>query len=47
MSAPNYLFFCSQSVLLGQSNRDDWQVEGEYDPTWPNDYEKVVIGEKI
>lgn len=25
------------------TNRDDWQVEGEYDPTWPNDYEKVVI----
>jgi hypothetical protein len=29
------------------SNRDDWQVEGEYDPMWPNDYEKVVIGKKL
>lgn len=32
--------------LVGKSlpsNRDDWQVEGEYDPMWPNDYEKVVI----
>lgn len=32
-----------KSSLLGQTNRDDWQVEDEYDPTWPNDYEKVVI----
>lgn len=25
------------------SSRDlDWNVEGEYDPMWPNDYEKVV-----
>jgi hypothetical protein len=25
----------------------EWNFEGEYDPMWPNDYEKVVKGEKI
>ncbi|KAK3908688.1 Splicing factor 45 [Frankliniella fusca] len=33
----------SKPTPMGLSNRDDWQVEGEYDPMWPNDYEKVVI----
>jgi hypothetical protein len=25
----------------------EWNFEGEYDPMWPNDYEKVVKGERI
>ncbi|XP_067002298.1 splicing factor 45 [Anabrus simplex] len=30
-------------ALQSQMPRDsDWNVEGEYDPMWPNDYEKVV-----
>ncbi|GLH04759.1 Splicing factor, putative [Gryllus bimaculatus] len=31
------------SLLTNVPPRDsDWNVEGEYDPMWPNDYEKVV-----
>lgn len=33
----------NKPIVVGQINRDDWQVDGEYDPLWPNDYEKVVI----
>lgn len=25
----------------------EWNFEGEYDPMWPNDYEKVVKGETV
>lgn len=42
------LNFCqeSKSYLLHQtlqSGKDfDWNIVNEYDPMWPNDYEKVV-----
>lgn len=32
----------SNVSALGMGNEFDWNVVNEYDPVWPNEYEKVV-----
>lgn len=38
----NYGNYNSGKDARGMSRDSEWNFEGEYDPTWPNDYEKVV-----
>lgn len=48
-----YLFYLLQQEFARQgsgnspymgSNDPEWKFMNEYDPIWPNDYEKVVKG---
>lgn len=38
----------SKNLAASLSVKDfDWNVANEYDPMWPNDYEKVAKGKKV
>lgn len=41
-NAPNNLLSSSSVSNIGVGGEFDWNVVNEYDPIWPNEYEKVV-----
>lgn len=45
MAATIFVHFCLQDkkgIGLTVTSEDNLDVENEYDPLWPNDYEKMV-----
>lgn len=41
-SSSNTLYQGNSGSSFGISSEFDWNVTNEYDPVWPNEYEKVV-----